>query len=798
MPPTLLHAPERPRVSRSRYRRWTWRRQLASSALRLLVVALLVGFGLGAWYLANKGFGRQWRLTVVEELRKRGVEASVRRLTLDPFRGLIAQDVRIYDFDNRDNPLAVISEVSLDINYAALLHKKPFLNAVDVRGADVTFPNPGGDPKAPKAQLKDFRAHVYFPPEQIYISQAEGVFCGVRISATGQLIKRDDYKPSREVSDAEWRQRMQLLQRVAAELGRFHFAAAAPTLQVKFSGDVAQMELAQIEVVLSAERMQRAAYEMKTVAVAAEWRDRQLNVTQCDWTDARGDFAARATWNSATSEADFQAHSSADAKQFLDAFGFGKFLADVTLAASPILELSGSANFSQAAPRVSVIGRVAVGKFTYKTVPLLSLGADFSWDGERTMLREVRLRHESGELLGDILDAPGDFRLNLQSTLNPASLRPIAPANLQPFLSEWEWPRPPAIHLSIRGPARDPKTWSGAGEIALQRTRFRGIWMNSARANLRFGDGALTFDDFRVTRDEGAGTGTFTYDFAKHEVRLQNVHTTLRPTEAIYWVAPKLHKVVAPYKFRSVPRVTANGVVTFRGRRETRLELGVDAPTGMDYVFISKTLPFDRVAGRLLITDDRVELQQVEGALFDGTVRGSADISTVKNDGRHRASIQVEGVDFPRLTDLYFEFETARGQMSGSYDFEGVADNTRAMRGQGKIKVSNGDVFAIPIFGPLSGFVADIFPGAGYSVAKQANASFSISDGVIHTDDFKVSGKLFGMVGHGDIHFLENKLDFDIRISASGPGVLLTPMYKLFEYKGEGSLTKPNWHPKRF
>ena len=102
------------------------------------------------------------------------------------------------------------------------------------------------------------------------------------------------------------------------------------------------------------------------------------------------------------------------------------------------------------------------------------------------------------------------------------------------------------------------------------------------------------------------------------------------------------------------------------------------------------------------------------------------------------------------------------------------------------------------MLGPLSGFVAEILPGAGYSVAKEATSSFTIKDGVIHTDDFKVSGKLFGMVGHGDIHFLENRLDFDVRINASGPGIVLTPVYKLFEYKGEGSLTKPNWHPKRF
>ena len=54
-----------------------------------------------------------------EELHKHGVEASVRRLTLDPFRGLVAQDVRIFDYKNRENTLALISEISLDINYAA-------------------------------------------------------------------------------------------------------------------------------------------------------------------------------------------------------------------------------------------------------------------------------------------------------------------------------------------------------------------------------------------------------------------------------------------------------------------------------------------------------------------------------------------------------------------------------------------------------------------------------------------------------------------------------------------------------
>jgi hypothetical protein len=120
------------------------------------------------------------------------------------------------------------------------------------------------------------------------------------------------------------------------------------------------------------------------------------------------------------------------------------------------------------------------------------------------------------------------------------------------------------------------------------------------------------------------------------------------------------------------------------------------------------------------------------------------------------------------------------------------------MSGNGKVEVTNGDVFAIPVFGPISEILGTILPGSGYSIARKATASFAIKEGIIHTEDFNAAGKLFAMVGHGDLRFLDDKLDFDLRIDPMGPGVLLTPVYKLFEYKGEGSLKKPDWHPKRF
>ena len=119
--------------------------------MRLVILAMILGIGGGGYYLAKRGFGRQWRYRVVEELRKHGVEASIGRLTLDPFRGLVAKNVRIFDYKNRENTLALISEVSLDINYAALIHHEPFLNALDVRDAQISLPFKTADERGNRA-----------------------------------------------------------------------------------------------------------------------------------------------------------------------------------------------------------------------------------------------------------------------------------------------------------------------------------------------------------------------------------------------------------------------------------------------------------------------------------------------------------------------------------------------------------------------------------------------------------------------------------------------------------------------
>src|SRR5947209_14682186 len=129
MPPVL----EQPQTETNPNRLFPVRHPLLRAILRISILLMIAAAISGGWYLARKGFRGQWRSRVVEELHRRGVEASIGHLTLDPFRGLVARDVRIFDYKNRTETLVFITEIALDINYAAFFYHQPFLNALDVR-----------------------------------------------------------------------------------------------------------------------------------------------------------------------------------------------------------------------------------------------------------------------------------------------------------------------------------------------------------------------------------------------------------------------------------------------------------------------------------------------------------------------------------------------------------------------------------------------------------------------------------------------------------------------------------------
>lgn len=779
-----------------------------SSALRrflqITLLLLLLLLGIGGRYVYNKGLTKPWREWMVAEVRKHGVEVSLSRLTIRPFKGLVAKDVKVYDSPARKRVVARVNEMIVEPNYANAFRGQAFLDALTLVDASVRMPLDPKRPDGPSVNVEKLNARVLFPPNQVHVSRVDAEILGIRVRASGNLAVPAGASLFREKAGPNAGQWEALL----TELRALRYEEGPPQMDVRFSGDLGRPEGVVVEAELNGRGIRHGNYRLESLAVTASWQNNLLRLSRLDAADSVGRLQASASFDPNLRAAEFRVRSGMDLPALARSLKLWA-MGDVSFQSPPQLDLTARLNFAAAkdgaGPSYQVLAQARFGRFRYGKVQFEELTADLSWDGRRWAMRDVVLKHASGgELRGDAQQdfdeaGTGDFRAGFTSTLRPDLMTPL----LKPADSAWLAPLkfydPLKVSISARGSAPGLDTLSVSGDLRLGRTAFRGVEAKRAQTNFRYSNRVLTLDSLEVVRPEGSASGKVVFDSRAGTVLLKDVRTTVTPVEVALWVDPKLVQDIKPYRFgKKPPSLLIDGVLDpKRGGTRTRLTVTADAPHGMDYTFCGKELHFTEAKGKLFFTDERVKLSDVRAELFGGTVTGEGDFSLIKAKPGHSATVRLAGVDFSKLSKLYFDYDDSKGKLDGACTFSGKGDDARFLRGEGEITVTDGNVFAIPFLGPFSEIMNKVIPGAGYNQARKASASFSIGDGIVTTKDFLVTGKGFSMIGGGRMWFIEDKMDFDIRINAQGlPGVVLFPVSKLLEYRANSKLSKPEWHPR--
>ena len=780
-------------------------RRILKAILRVAGITFLVAILWGGWYINRRGFTREWRQYVNSEFEKHGLSVTINRLTLDPFHGLIARDVEINSVNGRQVPLAVISQVVLDIDYSHLLHHKPFLNGVDLRNTKVTLPVNPGDPTSPRLMISNLNARVLMPAGLFNLSKADGNIYGIHVTIRGKVANPEAFHFSagggaKPGGNMEWLAK--LLRNVAA----LKFEKENPQLEIEFNGDARDPKDIFVQATLHGEKIHSGNYMLESVDAVASYRDGALNLQKCVAGDpSGGTLDASGRWEPDTGFTDLQLRSTLDIQKVSHAFNIAPELDDFEFGGAPEIEIAAQRGAqgqnAQGAPGFTLTGHVALENFKFKTVHFDGLYANFSWAGDRWMVRDAELRHPTGTLKAKVMQLPDDFRAEVQSSLNLNILRQILSGKAADALSQFDFIEPPQVQLSVHGPSPDFDKCVANGQLTLGKASLRHSQMDHATCGLLIKDRAITYQQFRIERGGGVATGSFTYDFARHEIRLDKIKSTIPPVDVAPWIDnPDIPRYVAPYRFKGHPSQSINGVVQFAGGKNTNLEILIDAPEGMDYTFIHKDLSCSSISGRLLFTDGHLQLSNVNATLFDGRVQGGAEIPLEPGSPAYTANVTLKNVDFEKLTKLYFDYDNSHGQLNGTYVFTGRGDDARTMQGGGKVTVTNGNVFAIPFLGPFTTILNSMMPRLGYDVARNATASFRVANGVIDvpTKDFLVQGRGFNMLGGGKIYFLDDNMDFSMRVNAGGlMGKLVDPVSRLFEFTSQGSLSKPEWRPKR-
>jgi len=766
------------------------------AALRAVQVFVFVIVPAAILWLEMAGVPSLCYPPLIEAARQEGLDLSFSSMRISLMQGLVLDKVRLSARGLPANSEVAVDHASIALDWRKLLRGAVELTALELRGAQLYLPITSAEGVTRSLRLTKARARLLLADGIVSVPLAEFNLQGIEVTATGQVALGPSgaQAPASTAAPAELARGIEILESL-------DFGQSPPTLDLEFSVDAGRPESWRIpRIRLAAAGAAYGTLRLRDIRLDASFTAGLFDVQNLSARDEKGgELNVSGRWDATTGAAQASVESSLDPAGWVQELGPGKDWSGLVFAKPPVLRAT--LETSAGKPRkISILGTAEAEGFTLRGLQFTGLEGGFSWRGAGEFFADdVILRLPAGEIRADVMVRPDDARVLLDCRADPMPLVALLGGKAREAIGKMEvaFLDPPHIVFEARGTKLDIASMSATGTIKLGRTSIHSSTMETGSARLAYKDRALTFSDARVTRPEGTGSGAFTFDFARDLARLEGIHSTMNPFNVMQWADPNAARETLPYRFKGPPEVTVNGVIGLKDPTLTQVTADFSAPQGLDYDLLERTLTFGAARGTLHFKGRRIELDAPAAKLFGGQARITADIVTGQPEARQQMTIELNKVNFETLTRLYFDYQNSKGVVSGRYKFSFVPGQPKLMRGGGNLLVENGNVFAIPVLGPLSFLLDAIVPGAGYQTSRKATCDFRVADAEIRTDNLDVQGQGFVMIGQGTLFFLEDRMDFGVRVNAQGvPGLLLYPVSKLFEYVSDGKMSEPKWRPR--
>ncbi|HEY5793131.1 MAG TPA: AsmA-like C-terminal region-containing protein [Chthoniobacterales bacterium] len=764
-------------------------------AIRAVLLLLFVGLPAGLFYLNGVGVTGPWTREISRALSSANFQVQVGRLTLNPFEGISAHDLEIYNAGGLR--LAKVSRVLVGLNLSELIRRRVQIETMELVRADLSIPASGGPPLA----VTNVRGHLRVSPTQVSVTEFGFKLAGIQFFVHGTM-RRDRQPAARPWSNLPVARPggapnplVEQIRRVAQEIS---FGATSPQIHLELAGSGSSPdEIEAPRILAEFPEIRWKNLQFKQARLEAAYAGGIFTVKSLSAEDAHGQINTAFTVDLRQKILRADLLSSIDPAPLLAAFSQSEWSREIVFHQPPRLNLELTLDYDKPSPEWLVNGGIDIENFRVKGVPFDRVNGDFTYRQGQFLTRDLNLQAPNLDLRMDLMADARTARVRVDGSVDPLPLQPLLGAGLGVIFGQMQFAERGQVRFEGEIPRANPGNLTGSGTLRLGKTAMRGAWIDSGKAEVEMKDRAVFYRHLEVRRGKGVGTGNFIYDFGGKQVRLENIRSTLNPQEIMLWVDAGIAKTVAAYRFKANPAATADGTVDMAHPERSTLDISVQAPAGLDYDLLGKTLSFGATNGALRLRGPMIYADIKSARLFGGTVALTAEVPVTRDLKKYRVSVQANHVNFPALTRLYFNYANSEGWMSGRFSFEAPLADSRSLAGKGNIRIEEGHVFGIPIFGPFSGILNGIIAGAGYQTARKATADFTIADQIIHTGNLEIQGQGFSMFGEGDIHFVTDKMDMSMRINAQGvPGIVLFPVSKLFEYVSYGTISDPVWRPK--
>ena len=766
-------------------------------SIRLALVLVFAGIPISIHFLRTVGIGFGVREAIEQALSTPALEVRIGKVLLDPFSGLVAANVSIRERSNSANLLGKINRLEISLNLSELMNRRIAVDTLTLVRAEASIPL-GPEEKSPRIEAREINSSIIVLGDRLRVSQLEATIEQLRIRLTGEILNPFSFAMPSGNDDSRRGLPAESLEKILRILRETTFPAGTPILSAEFEMDASDLSTLQIpEFQVQSRQIQYNGMALDSVEIRGGFTDGRLRIPVFQIRDRSGILQASVEWEKKTGQLEASILSGLDIAPALQSYGNEGSLSKLRFPIPPQITVAIKGRVINGPSEIKATGDLFAPSIEFGQARFTEAGFSFSWKNGVFYARELKATAKRGSLEADVLAANGDFRIRAKSTIPPSDLADLFDKHTRAFLSNMEFDDLPEISLSLRGERLDFAAISGNAHLKLGRTANRGSWIDSGQADVEIADRCLTYKNLVITTGKGRGTGSFAYDVGRQEVRLKDIVSTLVPVDVMMWIDPRIAKTISPYRFRGAPKVKVEGKVHMKDPLKNDLAIRIEAPGGLDYDLLRKTLPFGKTSAKVDVVANKVNATITNAELFGGDVGVKAIVSIDPNNPVFSTNATLTRVNFAKLTRLYFDYDDSKGVISGDYRFDARMGAEENMTGLGSLRIEDGNVFAIPIFGPFSAILGSIIPGVVYNTARLATADFTVANKKINTRNIEIAGTGFSMFGYGDIYFLTGRLDMSMRINAQGvPGLVFFPVSKLLEYHSDGTVSDPGWRPK--
>ncbi len=754
--------------------------------LALVVVLLLLSLG----YLHFYGFPDFLKQLLLNELTRAGYAAQFTSIRLDLFRGVVATDATFADAKTPDQPLAQIDELELQFSVPRLIHKQNFIRAIHIANAVIAIPTPPDEQGPAKFTASDAYATFKFEDDgSIRVDRLTGVYCGIRLNVSGRIKPRSASPTTQTTGTAPTGGgRFRLLTKALREINQIQ-VTLPPQLDLDFDIDLAQPLAGHVLAKLRGNQLQYRNLQLDSAGVDIEMSDSVIEVRRCEASLYGGEVDIHGRYDLSMGQFDVAFSSTTDPSAIIPIFikDAGPILRDLRVEENPKI-LARYRLSAETGSLPELTGTVQTGGLALRGVEFRSIKFAFEDRGPQVKFNGVEIVMPEGRLdgHGEYHIESSDFAYEFDSTLDPTKLVPLMFNYVRQIVEPAWFETPPHIVAKVSGDFVDPDALAYDAQIDAHRCSYRGVGLEAASARLRLRESRLDVEDLRLERREGDVRGMLFADFNRHRVNF-DLAAHANPSEIAGLLGEKAAKTMAPYRFGPRTAANARGVIDFDSPTNTTWAAHVVNEGFSYWKFIA-----DRAQATLVFTNNTMQINDFDADFYSGKLRGRADFVFSDADPSYRFSFSVDRADVNTLLSAAKEHEsTVTGLLTGQATISGRGNDLAALNGNGQLNVTDGVLWQAPVFGIFSEIL-------GKTKATRAEASFTITNQAVSTEDMQIAAGAFTAQSRGQLGF-DGKLDFRVQAQflRAWPGIgWISPLIgKLLEYKVGGTIGDPKYRP---